>query len=151
MRTRQYIQPVKESFSGLDDDTKGNGSDQVAAEYDPDAIFRHLCVIINSMHKHVADENSRFYLDTSENASRNDLPVDRSYNWRAEIEEKSVIYDSKILPSSDRALSSFEAVKEKIIEYGGKLVDLSDPSLTHVLYDKRDDSRRIKLIRKTSE
>ena len=33
---------------------------------------------------------------------------------------------------------------------GGKIVDLDDPKLTHVVLDKRDTARRKKLMKQTS-
>lgn len=45
---------------------------------------------------------------------------------------------------------SLEVVRDEIIQHGGVIAGLDDPKLTHVLYDKRDESRRIPLLRKTS-
>jgi DNA ligase 4 len=44
-----------------------------------------------------------------------------------------------------------QEVRNEVIRHGGVIVDLDDPKLTHVLYDKRDESRRVQLLRKTSK
>lgn len=46
---------------------------------------------------------------------------------------------------------SFEELSKKIIAHGGKVVDLDEPKLTHVVLDKRDTSRRVELIKRTSK
>jgi len=38
-----------------------------------------------------------------------------------------------------------------IVDNGGKIVGLDDPKLTHVIVDKRDESRRLELIKRTSK
>ena len=42
-------------------------------------------------------------------------------------------------------------IESLIVDNGGKVVDLSDPKLTHVVLDKRDTSRRKELMRLTSK
>lgn len=49
------------------------------------------------------------------------------------------------------ALSSFRDVAESIEKNGGRIADLDDPKLTHVVLDKRDDSRRVELMKLTSK
>lgn len=71
-----------------------------------------------------------FYLDTPGNARRNGMPVKTKYE-----QEISTIFDQ---------------VSRSIQENGGKIVALDDPKLTHVVLDKRDDSRRLTLIQCTS-
>ena len=46
---------------------------------------------------------------------------------------------------------SFRDVSRNIKENGGKIVDLDDPKLTHIVLDKRDVSRRIVLMQRTSK
>lgn len=48
-------------------------------------------------------------------------------------------------------LCSFARIAKLITENGGKVVDLTDAKLTHVVIDKRDESRRLELIRRTSK
>lgn len=43
------------------------------------------------------------------------------------------------------------AVGALISENGGRVTDLEDPKLTHVVLDKRDDSRRRELMQRTSK
>ena len=38
-----------------------------------------------------------------------------------------------------------------ITDNGGKVVDLTDPKLTHVVVDKHDVSRRLELMKRTSK
>jgi len=38
-----------------------------------------------------------------------------------------------------------------IVDNGGKIVGLDDLKLTHVIVDKRDESRRLELIKRTSK
>ncbi|EEB97646.1 hypothetical protein MPER_02996, partial [Moniliophthora perniciosa FA553] len=45
---------------------------------------------------------------------------------------------------------SFNNLRKLVIENGGRVVDLDDPKLTHVVLDKRDTSRRIELMKRIS-
>ena len=47
--------------------------------------------------------------------------------------------------------ASFHNVSRNIEENGGKIVDLDNPKLTHIVLDKRDVSRRIALMQRTSQ
>jgi DNA ligase-4 len=38
-----------------------------------------------------------------------------------------------------------------IQENGGKVVDLDEAKLTHIIIDKRDDSRRLELMKRTAK
>ncbi|KAF5316619.1 hypothetical protein D9619_006679 [Psilocybe cf. subviscida] len=73
-----------------------------------------------------------FYLDTAENAATNGMPLKPS-------------------KSADDINKKFHKMEALIIEHGGKVVGLEDPKLTHVVLDKRDESRRLELIRRTSK
>lgn len=69
----------------------------------------------------------------------------------ADIEKRSVFldipfYDLLLIPA-DR----FSEMSNLITENGGRVADLDDPKLTHVVLDKRDISRRKELIARTSE
>ncbi|KAG6866564.1 hypothetical protein C0991_002049 [Blastosporella zonata] len=72
-----------------------------------------------------------FYLDSPENAHKNGLAI--KYKNEDEINK------------------SFTELSAKIIENGGKAVDLSEPKLTHIIIDKRDGSRRLELMKRTSK
>ena len=45
---------------------------------------------------------------------------------------------------------SFEELAEILTPRGGKLVELDDPKLTHIVLDDRDTTRRIELMNRTS-
>ncbi|KAG6891205.1 hypothetical protein C0995_008457 [Termitomyces sp. Mi166 len=72
-----------------------------------------------------------FYLDSPENAQKNGLTIKSKHE--ADLNK------------------SFAELSAKIIENGGKVVDLSEPKLTHIIIDKRDDSRRLELLKRTSK
>ncbi|KAG1849416.1 ATP dependent DNA ligase domain-containing protein [Suillus subalutaceus] len=73
---------------------------------------------------------SCFYLDTPSNAQRNGMPVKTKYE--------------------QEICTTFDQVSRSILENGGKIVALDDPKLTHIVLDKRDDSRRLTLMQRTS-
>lgn len=47
--------------------------------------------------------------------------------------------------------NSFKDIEEAIVSNGGRIVDLDEPRLTHVVLDKRDISRRKELMHRTSK
>ncbi|KAJ3515533.1 hypothetical protein NLJ89_g1703 [Agrocybe chaxingu] len=73
-----------------------------------------------------------FYLDSPENATKNGLTV-KSSKHEKDINQ-SLVRLSKL-----------------ITDNGGKVVDLDEPKLTHIVIDRRDDSRRLELMRRTSK
>ena len=48
-------------------------------------------------------------------------------------------------------LGRFTQLAKLIQENGGRVVDLDEPKLTHIIIDKRDVSRRQELIKRTSK
>jgi DNA ligase-4 len=48
-------------------------------------------------------------------------------------------------------MDSLDQISRSVVENGGKVVALDDPKLTHVVLDKRDDSRRLVLMQRTSK
>ncbi|KZT10103.1 DNA ligase 4 [Laetiporus sulphureus 93-53] len=72
-----------------------------------------------------------FYLDSPENARKHGMVV------RAKNEQE--------------ISRSFEKLAAIIIANGGRVVELDEPKLTHVIVDKRDISRRVELIKRTSK
>ncbi|KAJ3559037.1 hypothetical protein NM688_g581 [Phlebia brevispora] len=46
---------------------------------------------------------------------------------------------------------NFDEISRLITENGGRIVGLDEPKLTHIIVDKRDISRRVALIRRTSK
>ncbi|CDO73307.1 hypothetical protein BN946_scf185008.g69 [Trametes cinnabarina] len=73
----------------------------------------------------------RFYLDTPTNARKHGMSVNTKRE--ADIEHR------------------LSEVAKLITDNGGRVVDLDDPKLTHVVLDKRDISRRKELIARTSQ
>ncbi|KAJ3982001.1 DNA ligase 4 [Lentinula detonsa] len=78
-----------------------------------------------SMFKHLC-----FYLDSPQNAARQGMMFKPKYEH--EINQ------------------SLDKLKEVIIGHGGRIVDLDEPKLTHIVIDKRDTSRRVELMKRTS-
>ncbi|KAJ7634099.1 DNA ligase IV [Mycena polygramma] len=72
-----------------------------------------------------------FYLDSPKNARKNGMSV--------KAKQESAVDES------------FVDLAKVIVENGGKVVDLDEPKLTHVVIDKRDDSRRVELMKRTSK
>jgi DNA ligase-4 len=56
-----------------------------------------------------------------------------------------------MIHSTDMYAISFEGLSKTIEGNGGRIVDVDEPKLTHVVIDKRDDSRRLDLIKLTSK
>jgi hypothetical protein len=46
---------------------------------------------------------------------------------------------------------SFERISKLIEDNGGRIAELDDAKLTHVVLDKRDDTRRRELMKRTSK
>ncbi|KAJ6621385.1 DNA ligase 4 [Mycena sp. CBHHK59/15] len=72
-----------------------------------------------------------FYLDSPKNALKNGMTVKAKQESAVSI--------------------SFVELAKIIGNNGGKVVDLDEPKLTHVVIDKRDDTRRVELIKRTSK
>ncbi|KAJ3571822.1 hypothetical protein NP233_g3508 [Leucocoprinus birnbaumii] len=72
-----------------------------------------------------------FYLDTPENARRNRMEV------KSKLEEDIT--------------KRFAKIAQIIQTNGGKIVELGESKLTHVILDKRDCARRLELIKATSQ
>ncbi|KAI0664220.1 DNA ligase 4 [Cubamyces menziesii] len=73
----------------------------------------------------------RFYLNSPNNARKHGMSIDAKKE--ADLEKR------------------FSEVEKLLTENGGRIVDLDDPKLTHVVLDPRDTSRRRELIARTSE
>ncbi|OBZ73865.1 DNA ligase 4 [Grifola frondosa] len=72
-----------------------------------------------------------FYLDSPQNAKRHGMTV-----------------KSKIV---DVLNKRFDDLAKLITDNGGRVVDLDEPKLTHIVIDKRDTGRRLELIERTSK
>ncbi|EIN09548.1 ATP-dependent DNA ligase [Punctularia strigosozonata HHB-11173 SS5] len=72
-----------------------------------------------------------FYLDTPMNARNHGMPIKTKHE--SDIQQR------------------FVEIDRLIRENGGRVADLDDPKLTHIVLDKRDDSRRRELTKRTSK
>ncbi|KAF8273171.1 ATP dependent DNA ligase domain-containing protein [Lactarius quietus] len=72
-----------------------------------------------------------FYLDTPQNARENGLSTTSKHE--------------------DAITKSLTRIAKLIEDNGGKVVKLDDGKLTHIVLDKRDDSRRRELMKRTSK
>ncbi|KAJ8095205.1 DNA ligase (ATP) [Marasmius tenuissimus] len=72
-----------------------------------------------------------FYLDSPDNARRHGMNVKTK--------------------ETNQINQSFDDLKKVITTNGGRVVDLNEGKLTHVVIDKRDASRRVELMKRTSE
>ena len=52
---------------------------------------------------------------------------------------------------SIHSFCSFAEVERLIIRNGGRIVGLEEPKLTHLVIDKRDDSHRLELMKRTAK
>ena len=89
-----------------------------------------------------------FYLDSPANAIQHGIAVKSKHE--NEIEQRlfpsqSTSADNNFLPFS------FIQFSKLITDNGGKVVDLAEPKLTHIVVDKRDVSRRLELMKRTSK
>ncbi|KZP16598.1 ATP-dependent DNA ligase [Athelia psychrophila] len=80
----------------------------------------------NAIFKHLC-----FYLDTPENARYHDMAAKSKHE--------------------DTIAKNFAEISKAITENGGRIVDLDEPKLTHVVIDRLDATRRLKLIERTSQ
>ncbi|GBE86558.1 DNA ligase 4 [Sparassis crispa] len=72
-----------------------------------------------------------FYLDSPANAKKHGMIVKSKHE--------------------DDIGRNFDSLSKILKENGGRVVDLDEPKLTHVVVDKRDTSRRVELIKRTSK
>jgi DNA ligase-4 len=50
-----------------------------------------------------------------------------------------------------KGIFSFESISKLIVDNGGRVAELDDARLTHIVLDKRDDTRRRELMKRTSK
>ncbi|KAJ7623294.1 DNA ligase 4 [Roridomyces roridus] len=72
-----------------------------------------------------------FYLDSPSNARKNGMDIKAK--------------------KPDAIQASFDEISKLITENGGKVVDLNEPKLTHIIIDTRDESRRVQLGKRTEK
>ena len=88
-----------------------------------------------------------FYLDSPANAKHNGMSI--RYTDEELLDKRCDPIPTNLLSYSP--MSSFEELAKKIVVNGGKIVDLDEPKLTHIVLDKRDTSRRLELTKRTSK
>ncbi|KAF5388657.1 hypothetical protein D9757_004750 [Collybiopsis confluens] len=137
--------PGKQSDSETDDsdnadvageDVEDNGDDEDWGQLSPVAPDENIKMGENDSAMEYDQEHLFrhlcFYLDSPENAVREGMVV-------------------KKLKNEQTINESFNKVKKLIEENGGRIVDLDEPKLTHIVLDKRDTSRRSELMSRTSQ
>ena len=124
------------------------GENEAAMEYDQEFIFKHLQVAVSETPNFVDRSFRCFYLDSPANAIRHGIAV--KSKLENEIEQR--LFPSQFTTTDNNFLpSSFTELSKLITDNGGKVVDLAEPKLTHIVVDKRDVSRRLELMKRTSE
>jgi len=125
------IKPSPNVASGSDPekltaDSQDKPKDELAADVrmgESDTVMEYN---ENLIFKHLC-----FYLDTPDNARKNGMEAKSKH-------EETII-------------KNFAEVSSKITENGGKIVDLDESKLTHVVIHRLDTTRRVKLIERTSQ
>lgn len=117
--------------------------------YDEDNIFTHLLVMCFPFWQRLDVLSRCFYLDSPQNARNNGMTV--KSKREADIEAKYVATQPFVLKRCSEKPFSFTSLSQLITENGGRVVDLNEPKLTHIVIDKRDDSRRLELMKRTSK
>lgn len=90
---------------------------------------------------------SCFYLDTPENAVKNGM------NWKEKHRDQiqtTWVTSFHTFLQRNIPFSRFSEIERLIKTNGGRIGELDDPKLTHVVLDKRDISRRKDLMKRTS-
>jgi len=130
------------------------GEDDNAMQYDQDMIFRHLYVHDPStLHVLVLNRSMRcFYIDSPSNARANGMQIKQNLkNEDAIAKEWACLISGEcwrgLLIDTTRRLDKVEAL---ISSNGGRVAGLDEPRLTHIVVDRRDASRRLELMKRTS-
>ena len=90
-----------------------------------------------------------FYLDSPANAIQYGMTVKSKYE--NEIGQRLVFLSQPTNTDNNFLPFSFTQLSKLITENGGKVVNLAEPKLTHIVVDKRDVSRRLELMKRTSK
>jgi DNA ligase 4 len=93
--------------------------------------------------------SSCFYVDSPENASMHGMVVKSKHVNDISQRQAQAIFEA--LLARLIISSSFAELSKTITQNGGRVVNLDEPKLTHVVIDKRDDSRRLELMKRTSK
>ncbi|KAF8216400.1 DNA ligase 4 [Mycena galopus ATCC 62051] len=123
---RDGPKPIKDEPVNLKDEPEKEVTEQVADDIKMGESETAMAYDQDLIFKHLC-----FYLDSPKNARKNGMTV--KGKQEAAVEQ------------------SFAELAQIIAEHGGKVVDLAEPKLTHVVIDKRDDSRRVELMKRTSK
>jgi DNA ligase 4 len=92
--------------------------------------------------------DSFFYLDTPSNARKNDMSVTSRHE---DAIAKRFVETRPLRLTFTKGIISFERISKLIVDNGGRIAELDDAKLTHVVLDKRDDNRRRELMKRTSK
>jgi hypothetical protein len=68
-----------------------------------------------------------------------------------EIEQRLFLLSQPTSTDNNFLPFSFAQLSKLITDNGGKVVDLAEPKLTHIVVEKRDVSRRLELMKRTSK
>jgi DNA ligase-4 len=125
------------------------GEDSKAMAYDEDHIFKHLCAEgFFLRHDSPEDCSDAFTLTHQATAVR--MAWLSLRNMRASWRKGHIVvllYEF----SYSRLFTRLADIGKLITDNGGQLGTLDDPKLTHVVLDKRDDSRRRELMQTTAK
>ncbi|KAI0366989.1 DNA ligase 4 [Pilatotrama ljubarskyi] len=124
------VQPEPEVGFGDDEDWEEIEKEAESGDKAPEVRMGEDDDAMHYDQEHIF-KHLRFYLDTPSNARKHGMTV--STKREADIEKR------------------FSEIEKLITENGGRITDLHDPKLTHVVLDKRDTSRRKELIKRTAE
>jgi DNA ligase 4 len=91
--------------------------------------------------------DSYFYLDTPSNARKNDMSITSRHEDA--IAKRFVEHTLRL--TFTKGIFSFVRISKLILDNGGRVAGLDDAKLTHVVLDKRDDTRRRELMKRTSK
>ena len=89
---------------------------------------------------------SHFYLDTPQNARKHDMSATSRHE---DAIVKRFVEPILSWTTFTKSIISFERILKLIVDNGGQIAELEDAKLTHVVLDKRDDSRRRELMKRT--
>lgn len=134
------------------------GKDEDAMEYDQESIFKHLYGVPQSSPQNATKltltvKYRCFYLDSPDNARKNGMVVKAKNEvlTTKKWEHSFISVFETTGTTNETTFTSFEVLEKLIIENGGRIVDIDEPKLTHIVVDKRDTSRRVVLGKRTSK
>ncbi|KAI0821590.1 DNA ligase 4 [Irpex lacteus] len=99
------------------------------------------------------DDDDWYNFQTAENESQSQIQQESQSQTQPETQEAVIMGESDTAMEYDQDLifrHFFKDIASSITDRGGKLVDLDDPKLTHIVFDEHDTSRRLELSKRTS-